>query len=89
MKVELKKSFPDVGFMTEEESKHTFSYKTFILDPIDGTTNLIYDYKMSSISLAYVEGGEVEFGIVFNGEDIIPENFLNLDAIEKIIRKYM
>ena len=66
LKVELKKSFPDVGFMTEEESKHTFSYKTFILDPIDGTTNLIYDYKMSSISLAYVEGGEVEFGIVFN-----------------------
>lgn len=39
--------------------------------------------------ITFIEAVESEFGIVFNGEDIIPENFLNLDAIEKIIRKYM
>lgn len=66
LKAELFKLFPDVGFMTEEESDHKVTDKVFILDPIDGTTNLIYDYKMSSISLAYVEYGKVVFGIVFN-----------------------
>ena len=66
IKQELGKLYPDVGFMTEEEDKHTFSDKIFILDPIDGTTNLVYDYKMSSISLAYAENGEVCFGVVFN-----------------------
>ncbi len=58
--------YPSVGFMTEEEDKHRLSGECFILDPIDGTTNLIYDYKMSSISLAYVKCGRVEFGVVFN-----------------------
>ena len=66
LKAELFKLYPEVGFMTEEEDKHTLKNATFILDPIDGTTNLIYDYKMSSISLAYAEKGEVLFGVVFN-----------------------
>ena len=44
----------------------TYNDNIFILDPIDGTTNLIYDYKVSSISLAYIENGKVFFGIVFN-----------------------
>lgn len=66
LKAELNKLYPDVAFMTEEEAHHTFAEKIFILDPIDGTTNLIYDYKMSSISLAYAEQGQVVFGVVFN-----------------------
>lgn len=66
MKVELGKAFPSVGFLTEEEREHVFSDKVFILDPIDGTTNLVYDYRMSAISLAYVEGGEVQMGVVYN-----------------------
>lgn len=66
MKKELKKAFPSVDFMTEEEREHVFSDKIFILDPIDGTTNLVYDYKMSAISLAYVERGEVRMGVVYN-----------------------
>ncbi len=66
LKTELKKLFPEVGFVTEEEQEHVYCEKTFILDPIDGTTNLIYDYKMSAISLAYAEDGKVCFGVVFN-----------------------
>lgn len=66
LKAELFKAFPQVGFMTEEENDHFLKEKCFILDPIDGTTNLIYDYKMSSISLAYVENAIVQFGVVLN-----------------------
>ncbi len=66
LKKELYKAFPDAGFVTEEEQEHILSEKAFILDPIDGTTNLIYDYRMSSISLAYTENGKVKFGVVYN-----------------------
>lgn len=66
LKSELKKAFPEVGFVTEEESEHKYCKDTFILDPIDGTTNLIYDYKMSAISLAYAQEDTVCFGVVYN-----------------------
>ncbi len=66
LKRELLARNAGVGFMTEEEREHEFSEKCFILDPIDGTTNLVFDYKMSSVSLAYVESGKVTFGVVFN-----------------------
>lgn len=39
--------------------------------------------------ITFVEAVEIQFGIEFNGEDIIPENFMNLEVIEKIIKKYM
>ena len=66
VKAELKKDFPDVGFVTEEEREHAYAKKSFILDPIDGTTNLVFDYKLSSVSLAYQEDGQVKFGVVYN-----------------------
>ena len=36
------------------------------MDPIDGTTNLIYDYKLSAVSLGLYEQGEITMGIVYN-----------------------
>ncbi len=56
---------PEAGFMSEEEEGKLTS-KRWILDPIDGTTNLVYDYNMSSVSLAYAEDGKVLFGVVYN-----------------------
>lgn len=62
----LKKIAPDVAFVTEEESEHVSSGKRFVLDPIDGTTNLIRGSKQVSISLGYYADGGVAFGVVFN-----------------------
>lgn len=66
LKTELAKVYPEVGFVTEEEKEHNLKEKSFIVDPIDGTTNLIYDYHLSAISVAYQENDIVEFGVVFN-----------------------
>ena len=38
----------------------------WILDPIDGTTNLIRDYHLSAVSLGLYENGEITFGVVYN-----------------------
>ena len=56
---------PDIGFMSEEEETE-HPPKRWILDPIDGTTNLVYDYNFSSVSLAYFDGERVDFGVIYN-----------------------
>ena len=62
----LNKIAPGVAFVTEEESEHISVGERFVLDPIDGTTNLMRGYNVSSISLGYYADGEVRFGVVFD-----------------------
>lgn len=66
LKKNLKDLYPDVGFMSEEEEYTILDDKRWILDPIDGTTNLIYGYNMSSVSLALYDNGKIVFGVVYN-----------------------
>lgn len=57
---------PGIGFMSEEEEPGKLAPRRWILDPIDGTTNLVYDYRMSSISLGLCDNGKSVFGVVYN-----------------------
>ena len=66
LKEKLNEITPDVGFMCEEEDAAFLAEKRWILDPIDGTTNLIYGYNMSSVSLALCDKGKILLGIVYN-----------------------
>lgn len=65
---ELKKRYPEIGFIGEEQERFApdpgGAY--WILDPIDGTTNLIHHYQMSAVSLGLYEDGEMLLGIVYN-----------------------
>lgn len=65
LKEKLAEITPEIGFMSEEETGE-IAEKRWILDPIDGTTNLVYDYNFSSVSLAYFNGSEIEFGVIYN-----------------------
>lgn len=64
----LKKISPDIILLAEEqENNHLTDDKSYwILDPIDGTTNLIHDYHMSAVSLGLYENGTITFGVVYN-----------------------
>lgn len=64
----LKAAFPEIEMIAEEKENLNLSEEKdyWILDPIDGTTNLIYDYQMSAVSLALYEHGEITLGIVYN-----------------------
>lgn len=66
LKSKLKEETPDIGFMSEEEKAFEMKEKRWILDPIDGTTNLVYNYNMSSVSLAYFDGEKIDFGVIYN-----------------------
>ncbi len=59
---------PECRFMGEEGSDHDVdpSIPTFVLDPIDGTTNFIHDMRLSAVSLALTLGGETLKAVVYN-----------------------
>lgn len=64
---ELGDRYPDIQFMGEEKKNEIdFSRPCWILDPIDGTTNLIHHYQYSAVSLALYEDGGISFGAVYN-----------------------
>ena len=58
---------PDIQFLGEEtglQRMDTDSY--WILDPVDGTTNLMHDYQHSVVSLALCRQKEIVMGIVYD-----------------------
>ena len=59
---------PGVQFMGEEQDNSCLDWSRpcWILDPVDGTTNLIHQFRRSAISLALAEGGQIVFGMVYN-----------------------
>ncbi|MBR2868500.1 MAG: inositol monophosphatase [Clostridia bacterium] len=64
---ELGKAFPEAEFVGEE-SDNDFGSRAlrFIIDPIDGTTNFMQDFRCSCISVALCKENEVIAGVVYN-----------------------
>ncbi|MBE5742353.1 MAG: inositol monophosphatase [Clostridiales bacterium] len=65
----LKKAFPNATFIAEEnlsDGNFNTAELCFIIDPIDGTTNFIKDYKLSAISIGCYKNGVGIFGAVLN-----------------------
>lgn len=65
---ELSKSFPEILMIAEEKENEELPKEGtyWILDPIDGTANLIRHYGISAVSLGFYENGEITFGVVYN-----------------------
>lgn len=58
---------PEIQFLGEEEGLHAMDADTYwILDPIDGTTNLIHEYQHSVVSLALYEKEEITLGVIYD-----------------------
>lgn len=64
----LSELYPEIQFMGEEKDNSDIDRNglVWILDPVDGTTNLIHDYHASVVSLALMEKEEIILGIVYN-----------------------
>jgi len=64
---ELEALHPGIQIMAEEKENDIDESRPFwILDPIDGTTNLVHDYRHSAVSLALHDGEKLVFGIIYN-----------------------
>ena len=64
----LRRDRPGFGFIMEEggTAKGTDSQNTFIVDPLDGTTNYLHGIPHFAISIALEREGELIAGVVYN-----------------------
>ena len=68
---QIRSKFPGHVVISEESSPDASSILTstspfWIVDPIDGTVNFAHGLSQSAVSIAFVENGVIEIGVVFN-----------------------
>jgi myo-inositol-1(or 4)-monophosphatase len=80
----LRELLPQAGFITEEGTTGSDSQATsagteltWIIDPLDGTTNFIHGLPCYSVSVALMEGRELVVGVVYE---------VNLDECFRAVR---
>lgn len=70
----LNKLLPEAGFITEEGTVKTkdiavsssqTSSLTWVVDPLDGTTNFIHQYSPYAVSIALLQGKDILLGVVY------------------------
>ena len=63
----LSKLLPEAGFLTEEETVATTTTKTYtwVIDPLDGTTNFVHGLPIYSVSIALLREGWPILGVVY------------------------
>lgn len=62
----ISREYPSHGFLGEEEGMHGDQENTWIIDPIDGTTNFFHGVPQFAVSVAYAKNGQVKCGCVYN-----------------------
>jgi myo-inositol-1(or 4)-monophosphatase len=62
----LQKILPHSGFITEEKTVSQEKKELqWVIDPLDGTTNFIFDLPVYSVSVGLLENGKLVVGIVY------------------------
>lgn len=63
---ELKRSFPDYAFLAEESGAAGHSRYTWVIDPLDGTSNFLHGWPHYCVSIALLEGNEPLHGVIYD-----------------------
>lgn len=71
---ELRKAVPEADFLGEEDGIDVFTKKmsegyVFVLDPIDGTSNFLFGYRPSVVSIGLLKEGRPFIGVIYNPYD--------------------
>ncbi len=62
----LRKILPEAGFITEEGTAvNNAGELTWVIDPLDGTTNFIHGLPVFAVSIALMKKNEVILGVVY------------------------
>ncbi|NDY42170.1 inositol monophosphatase [Dissulfurirhabdus thermomarina] len=66
---DLRERFPGHGILSEEDAGAAGAPPegpTWIVDPLDGTTNFAHGYPWFAVSVAFMDGGRVQAGAVYH-----------------------
>lgn len=63
----LRKTFPDHSVKAEESAPaEAACARQWLVDPLDGTVNYMHRFPMFCVSIAFVERGRLEVGVVYD-----------------------
>jgi len=63
---ELRRAHPDFAILGEESGVQGKGHSVFVIDPLDGTSNYLRGFPHWCVSIALVEGGDVQHGVIFD-----------------------
>src|SRR6478735_9671971 len=63
---ELKRAMPDCAILGEETGSSGKGRQTFVIDPLDGTSNYLHGIPHWCVSIALVENGGPHHGVIFD-----------------------
>ena len=63
---ELRRAYPDYGFVGEESGAQINWRYTFVIDPLDGTSNYLRGFPHYCVSIALVDNGEPIDAVIFD-----------------------
>jgi len=62
----IREYHPDHAIIAEESGQSGDSKTQWIIDPLDGTTNYLHGFPVFSVSIAVMEDGELQHGVVYD-----------------------
>ena len=62
----IKDHYPDHAILAEESGAEGDHEYTWIIDPLDGTTNFLHGFPVFSVSIAVAQNGELQHGVVYD-----------------------
>src|SRR5207342_2587011 len=63
---ELRRAYPEAAFLAEESGAMGKGRQTFVIDPLDGTSNFLRGMPHFCVSIALVENGEPTDAVIFD-----------------------
>jgi myo-inositol-1(or 4)-monophosphatase len=62
----IRKAYPSHGFLAEESGAAAGDDYTWVIDPLDGTTNFLHGFPQFAVSVACRHRGRAEVGVVLD-----------------------
>lgn len=62
----LRYAYPNHGILAEETGEHSGDDYTWIIDPLDGTTNFLHGFPHFAVSIGLMHKGKLEQAVVFD-----------------------
>lgn len=63
---ELRRAFPDHAFLGEESGALGQARNTFVIDPLDGTSNFLHGIPHYAVSIGLLEGNEPMHAVIYD-----------------------
>lgn len=62
----IKNAYPEHSILAEESGETPGNQYTWVIDPLDGTTNFLHGYPQYAISIALKNKGKTEVGVIYD-----------------------